>query len=124
MKKRDVILYLCSFAVLYLLYQLVAVHFEQLWFMILYAVIFILAIAGYFIYGNGFPQKEVRRESLPQSWTEKQCDDFLSECAKRRRVTRPLLILALALGTVFVFDIVFLYFGDSLEKFDVFGGTK
>ena len=124
MKKKDIISYLCSFAILYILYQLIAVHFEQLWFMILYAVIFVLAIGVFFIYGNGFPQKEISRDSLPPEWSEQECEDFLSECKKRRRITHPLLIIALAIGTVFVFDIVFLYFGDTIKKFDIFGGMK
>ena len=124
MKKKDIISYLCSFAILYILYQLIAVHFEQLWFMILYAGIFVIAIAVFFIYGNGFPHKEISRESLQTEWNERECEDFIAECEKRRRITHPLLIIALAIGTVFIFDIVFLYFGDTIKKFDIFGGLK
>lgn len=114
-KPSHIIGFLVSFIILYVLYQLIAVRLEQLWFMILYFALLVSLIIFYVLYGKGYPKGDIDRSSLPSQWSENDKDIFIGECYRRRRLTIPALILIISLSLVFLFDIAELYFGDSIK---------
>ncbi|MDY3846190.1 MAG: hypothetical protein SOZ62_04705 [Eubacteriales bacterium] len=115
-KLTRILTFLAVFAVIYILYQLIAVRLEQLWFMIFCFALLVSLIIFYAIYNKGYPRGDIDRASLPSSWSEKDKDIFISECKRRERITTPTLMLIIAISLVFLFDIAELYFGDKLKE--------
>ena len=117
MKKSTVLSTLIIFAVLYVLYELIAVRLQQLWFMILYVSLLCVLIFAYFIVTANFPRGEVDPNTLPASWSQSDRELFLSECAKRRRIARPIIMLTVAIACVLLLDMVFLFLGKYIDGF-------
>ena len=122
MKKSTLFYSFLTFAIVYTLYILIAVRLQQLWFMILYFVALCILILVYIWINRGFPQKEINHSSLPAEWSESDKNLFISECDRRRKITKPILIFIICIALVLIFDIIFLYFGDYIKKIDIIGG--
>ena len=72
----------------------------------------LLALSSVFvvIYNFGFSRRFIRREELPNAWTEAQKDAFFAEAATRWRHTKPIVLyLILPLCLCFAFDILCLF---------------
>ena len=76
-----------------------------------------LSGAGYVLYNRGFSRDRVSRNELPHTWSETEKDEFFADAERRKKRSRPLLILAISLLLVFLYDTVEIFFGDFLSYY-------
>ena len=80
----------------------------------LYFVAFGVALVVYFLYNRAFYHTRVSRNELSASLSNAEKDAFFEEGERRARRSRPLLYLIIALGLVFLYDMILLFLWDSL----------
>ena len=101
-------------AVLLIAYEIAIRLLWQPMFWIYFVALSALLVA-FVVYNRGFTRTRVSRNSLPRTWSEAEKDEFYADAARRKKRSRPMLAFIIALGLVFLYDIVALWFGDFLE---------
>lgn len=81
----------------------------------IYFIALAALLVAYVVYNRGFTRTRVSRNSLPRTWSEAEKDEFYADAVRRKKKSRPLLAVIIALVLVFVYDAVALFFGDFLE---------
>ena len=113
--KRTLFSILKAIAVLAITFALLLVYelsVRYVWEPVFWIYFAVLAAAALFVvvYNRGFSRKFLRREELPDAWTDQQKDQFLAEAAAWWRVSRPIVLyLILPLCLCFAFDILCLF---------------
>ena len=83
-------------------------------------ICFVLALGfslAYFIYNRGMSRNNVTPEMLPQDWSaEKKCE-FFADRDRRKKKSRWMLTVIIPLFFVLAFDMVRLFYLDSLKEF-------
>ncbi len=99
-----------------LLIYLFAAHLRYTPMFWIYFVALCFSALGYVVWNRGFWRSRVRREELPQIWSEEDKDFFFAEAAAWRRHSAWLLyLLVIPLALTFFYDILSLWCGDALS---------
>ena len=87
-----------------------------------YFGVLIASALGYFLYNRGFSDATCTYESLPYAWSHEKKTEFLAARDERKHKSKWLLTIIFPLSLTIMFDIIFLFFGDTLNTlFDSVG---
>ena len=82
--------------------------------LIAYMIIFALLTLGYVIYNRGFSRNGVTADMLPDSMSDKEKSDFISDVLDRKKRSKWALALIFAFIFTFGFDLMLLFIKDNL----------
>ena len=69
---------------------------------------------GYILYNRAFSDADCTFYSLPADWSPEKKTAFLAARDERKRKSKWLLVLIFPLSITLMFDIIYLFFGDTL----------
>ena len=111
---RLVLLVLLSTVILFGFYAYFVMRRNINWIFWVYLVALLASAFAYILYNRAFADASVTYYSLPADWSDKQKNDFLAARDERKRKSKWLLILIFPLSLTLMFDIIYLFFGDTL----------
>ena len=74
-----------------------------------YMVVFTVLILVYVIYNRGFSRRNLTKEMLNDTWSDEEKEAFLENGRQRMRRSKWMLLLILAIGFTFAFDMIELF---------------
>ena len=119
---RLVLLVLLSTVILFGFYAYFVMRRNINWIFWVYLAALLASALGYILYNRAFADASATIYNLPADWSDKQKADFLAARDERKRKSKWLLILIFPLSITLMFDIIYLFFGDTLVSiFDSVG---
>ena len=111
---RLVILVLCNTVLLFGIYAyfVMARGVNALFWV--YLGVLLAAALGYVFYNRAFADASATYYSLPTDWSHERKTAFLRARDERKRRSRWLLVFIFPLSLTMMFDIIYLFFGDTL----------
>ena len=112
---RLVFVVLCSTVLFFGVYAYFVMARGVNWLFWVYLGVLLAAAIGYFLYNRALADASCTYETLPFGWSHDQKIAFLAARDERKAKSRWLLILIFPLSLTIMFDIIFLFFGDTLK---------
>ena len=79
-----------------------------------YFGVLLAAALGYVLYNRAFSDASCTYASLPLDWSHEKKTEFLAARDERKKKSKWLLVFIFPLSLTLMFDVIFLFFGDSL----------
>ena len=111
---RLVLLVLCNTVLFFGLYAYFVMARGVNWLFWVYFGILLTAALGYVLYNRAFSDASCTYATLPHDWSHEKRVEFLAARDERKKRSKWLLTLIFPLSLTLMFDIIFLFFGDSL----------
>jgi len=108
------LLLLFNTAVIFGIYCYFVMRLNYIWVFWLYYAALAAVALGYVIYNRGFSREKLTLAELPSDWSDKQKADFLAERDERKKKSKWLLTLLFPLCLTIFFDVMYLFFGDTI----------
>ncbi len=111
---RLVLLVLCSTVLLFGIYAYFVMARGVNWLFWVYFGVLLAAALGYVLYNRAFSDASCTYDTLPYDWSHEKKTKFLQARDTRRKKSKWLLVFIFPLSLTLMFDVIFLFFGDTL----------
>ena len=112
---RLVLIVLCNTLLLFGIYAyFVMARGVNLLFWVYFGALLASAL-GYVLYNRAFSDASCTYETLPYDWSHEKKTEFISSRDERKKKSKWLLTLIFPLSLTLMFDVLFLFFGDTLS---------
>ncbi len=91
----------------------VVYYYALMWTYAIFAGVFFIAVI---VLNRGFSTKPYTADMLPDSWDYQKKREFMESDAKRRRISKILLIPCVAFIFVFLFEIIEIFYLPAIES--------
>ncbi len=119
---RLVLVVLCNTVLLFGLYAFFVMRRGVNWLFWVYLCVLLTAALGYVLYNRAFSDASCTYFSLPSDWSDEKKKAFLFARDERKRRSKWLLTVIFPLCLTLMFDVIYLFFGDTLvHLFDSLG---
>ena len=111
---RLVLLVLCNTVLFFGIYAYFVMARGVNWLFWVYFGLLLVTGVAYVLYNRAFADASATMFNLPADWSEERKRAFLDARDTRKRKSKWLLLFIFPLAISLMFDIVYLFFGDSL----------
>lgn len=111
---RLTLLILLATVLLFGLYAYFVMREGHNWLFWVYLGALLCAALGYIIYNRAFADASATYETLPYTWSDAEKKEFLHARDERKRKSKWLLVIIFPLALTLMFDMIYLFFGDTL----------